>query len=134
METKIWDDALNGLNIKHHKHILASGIFYFCRLHNGLSFDIKINPDGTVRLWRFVCQNVPHNRTGVEFAYTDSAYPDIVFGFEVTNEYDLCFYAELNMDREETDTAQSIAEQLSIFLHLITKVNLRYKKQGLFDL
>lgn len=57
---------------------------------NGISFDIKLTDDGTVRLWRFV-GNAPIFKAGKRCEYRRPEYPHAVVGVEITDEGDLCF-------------------------------------------
>lgn len=125
--TNIWETALDRLHIKYHKHQLSNNAIFFCRLSNNLTFNMLINSEGVVRLWRFILSNMPNKKIGLHLTCSKPEYPGAIVGFEVTDECDLNCYAEQTIDTFDQDAENRIAKQLSGFSSLITGLNLRYQ-------
>ena len=129
MNTKIWEMVLNRLHIKYHEHQMPASTIFFCRLPNRLSFNMMVHLDGTVRLWRYICFDMPKEQVGLNFAYTKSENNGAVVGYEVTDECDLNCYAEQIVDLLEKNAEFRIIKQLNGFSTLITRMSFRYNQQ-----
>lgn len=122
--TTLAEDELNKMHIKYDKNNFSSGILYFCTLPNGLTFDLFAGKDGTIRLWRFV-STMPVSKAGTCLAYRDPRRSHISFGFEVTEEGDLCFYAELAVDAGCQEKGDRIHNTIELYSALISEIDFK---------
>lgn len=119
------EESLKRLLIAYRVLPCKNGWFYYCKnTANGISFDIKLTDDGTVRLWRFV-GNAPISKAGKCCEYRRPEYPHAVVGVEITDEGDLCFYAELKIDPSESDSEINMAHMIESYLSVITNMCLK---------
>ena len=110
------EESLKRLRIVYRALPCKNGWFYYCKnTSNGISFDIKLTDDGTVRLWRFV-GNAPIFKAG-------KRYPHAVVGVEITDEGDLCFFAELKIDPSDSEREICIPHMIESYLSVITNTS-----------
>lgn len=116
------EESLKRLCIAYRELPCKNGWFYYCKnTANGISFDIKLTDDGTVRLWRFV-GNAPISKAGKRCEYRRPEYPHAVVGVEITDEGDLCFFAELKIDLSDSEREICITHMIESYLSVITNM------------
>ena len=108
-------------NIQYRQFELKDENLFFCTLPNGLTFDILIKQD-EIKLWRFVgTTSVSKAGTKMEYHLPDKPY---TFGFEVTDEGDICFYAHQKIDLDDSKTIDSLKDIIYAFTNIITSINI----------
>lgn len=122
MNTTICKLALEYLRIEYYEQHLSANTIFFCRTFEGTTFDIMIYPTGLIRMWRFVCSNIPENQVGQYNKYFKTELNDIVIGFEVTSEYDLKFFTEQVVDGLDSKAEIYVLKQLKQFIFLSRSV------------
>ena len=117
------EESLKRLRIVYRALPCKNGWFYYCKnTSNGISFDIKLTDDGTVRLWRFV-GNAPIFKAGKRCEYRRPEYPHAVVWVEITDEGDLCFFAELKIDPSDSEREICIPHMIESYLSVITNTS-----------
>ena len=124
--------SLLSANINHmleDMHVTAAASTRLCLLFlvsffDELTFDIKLTDDGTVRLWRFV-GNAPISKAGKRCEYRRPEYPHAVVEVEITDEGDLCFFAELKIDPSDSEREICITHMIESYLSVITNMCLK---------
>lgn len=111
--------ALRRLDIPYRRSCLKDGILYFCSLPNELTFDLFMGSDGIIKLWRFV-STVPVSKAGMRCEYRRPDHPDTAIGFEVTDECDLCLYAEQRIDADNPLRERRIFRMIAVYSKMIT--------------
>lgn len=119
------EESLHRLCIAYRELPCKNGWFYYCKSSvNGISFDIKIDDDGTIRLWRFV-GTAPISSAGKCCEYCCPEYPHAIVGVEVTDEGDLCFYVELKIDLSDSDREDCITHIIENYVSMISDMCLK---------
>ncbi len=119
------EESLNRLCIAYRELPCKNGWFYYCKSSvDGVSFNIKTDDDGTIRLWRFV-GTAPISRAGKRCEYRRPEYPHAVVGMEVTEEGDLCFYVELKIDPTDSDREDCITHIIDNYVSMISNMCLK---------
>lgn len=111
--------VLDYLNIKYRKIDFKNGELYFCTLPSQLTFDLFEGIDGTIKLWSFV-GSVPVSKAGMRCEYRSPDHPDTAIGFEVTDEGDLCLYAEQMVDADSPLRERRIFRMIAGYSEMIT--------------
>lgn len=112
--------ALDRLGIQHRDVPYGSGVLCFCTIPvNGLTFDVWYANNGMIRIWRFV-DTAPASKAGTRWEYRNPNHPDAVAGIEVTEEGDVNFYAEQNLDGTDSRSAARIESMIRGFITIIT--------------
>lgn len=124
VNTTIVEGAFNRLHIRYRKIDFTDGTLSFCTPPNGLTFDLFTGTDGSIRLWRFV-GSVPVEKAGACFEYRKPEYPHTAIGFEVTEEGDLCFYAEQIINATDPQKEHRILKMISGYFEIISTVNFK---------
>lgn len=115
--------TLNRLHITYREHPCRNGRFYCCKKPDGISFDIKIDDQGIIRLWRFI-GTASLSKSGSRCEYRNPQHPGSVVGMEVTDEGDVSFYAEQKIDVTDTRCAARIDRMISRYVNMISDVPL----------
>lgn len=115
-------EEFNHLNIRYRKIVFSDGELYFCTLTGGLTFDLFVGTDGLVRVWRFV-SSVPVCKAGACIEYRKPEYPHMSLGFEVTEDGDLCFYAEQGIDANDSQKEHRVTKLIRNYAGIISTVN-----------
>lgn len=122
--TSIVNIALTKLNVKCRKVQLSDGVLLFCTLPNGLTYDLSVCKDGSIRLWRFV-GTTSISKAGTRIEYRNPRCPDAAVGFEVTDEGDICLYAENKIDFDNPHSIKSICKLIEGYSSMI--INISFK-------
>ena len=117
--TSIAEAALYHLGIRYRRICLKDGILFFCSLPNELTFDLFMGLDGVIKLWRFV-SSVSVSEAGMRCEYRRPDYLDTAIGFEVTDEGDLCLYAEQRVDADNPLRERRIFRMIAGYSEMIT--------------
>lgn len=117
--TSIAEAALRRLDIPYRRACLKDGTLYFCSLSGERTFDIFMGSDGRMKLWRFV-SSVPVSEAGMRCEYRRPDHPDTAIGFEVTDEGDLCLYAEQRVDADSPLRERRIFRMIAGYSEMIT--------------
>lgn len=116
-------ETLNRLHIAYKELPCRNGWFYCCKKPDGISFDIKIDDQGIIRLWRFI-GTAPLSKSGSRCEYRNPQQPYSVVGMEITDEGDVCFYAEQKIDVADVKCASRIDRMISRYINMISDVPL----------
>ena len=122
MNTNTCKLALEYLQIEYYDRQLVSGDIFFCKTSDGMTFNIMIYPSGLIRVWRFVCSNIPETLVGECRKYIEHEHNDIVVGLEVTSECDLSFFTEQVVDILDSKAEIYVLKQLKQFIALSRSV------------
>ena len=122
--TIVAEEILNHLHLKYRRIVFSDGSLYFCTLESGLTFDLFLGVDASVRLWRFV-NSVPISEAGVHVEYREPKYPHTSIGFEVTEDGDLCFYAEQFTNHDDPRCKKRIQRMIQGYCALICSADFR---------
>lgn len=120
----IVEAAFDRLHIRYRKIEFTDGSLFFCTPLNGLTFDLFTGTDGSIRLWRFV-GSAPVEKAGARFEYRKPEYPHTAIGLEVTEEGDLCFYAEQIINAANPQKKHRILKMISGYSEIISTVNFK---------
>ncbi len=112
--------ALNHLSIHYRELPYRDGAFYFCKISDGLTFDLQLRDNGTIKMWRFV-GTAPISNAGVRYEYRKPEYPHIAIGVEVTDEGDVSFYAEQDISVDNSRREERIFKMIKGYTELITR-------------
>lgn len=112
-------ETLNRLHITYRELPCKNGWFYFCKKPDGVSFDIKIDNTGIIRLWKFI-GTAPLSKSGSRCEYCNPQRPCSVVGMEVTDEGDVSFYAEQKIDINDVKCAARIDRMISRYINMIS--------------
>mgnify|MGYP004536468985 CR=1 FL=1 len=115
--------TLNRLHIAYRELPCRNGWFYCCKKPDGISFDIKIDDQGIIRLWRFI-GTAPLSKSGCRCEYRNPQQLYSAVGMEVTDEGDITFYAEQKIDATDDKCASRIDRMISCFINMISEVPL----------
>lgn len=113
--------TLNRLHIAYRELPCRNGWFYCCKKNDGISFNIKIDDYGMIRLWKFI-GTAPLSKSGSRCEYCNSQHPCSVVGIEVTDEGDVSFYAEKKIDVTDVKCAARIDRMISRYINMISEV------------
>lgn len=116
--------VLDRFGINYRELPCKNGWFYYCKNpDNGISFDIKIDDDGTIRLWRFT-GTAPLSKSGSRCEYRNPKQPCSVVGMEVTDEGDVSFYAEQKVDVTDVKSVARIDRMITRYINMISDIPL----------
>lgn len=113
--------TLSRLHIAYRELPCRNGWFYYCKKPDGVSFDIKIDDHGIIRLWKFI-GTAPLSKSGNRCEYRNSQQPCSAVGIEVTDEGDVSFYAEQKVDVIDAKSAARIDRMISCYINMISDV------------
>lgn len=113
--------TLKRLHIAYRELPCRNGWFYCCKNPDGISFDIKIDNQGMIRLWRFI-GTAPLSKSGSRCEYRNPQQPYSVVGMEVTDDGDVSFYAEQKIDATDVKCASRIDRMISRYINMISEV------------
>lgn len=114
--------VLDRFGINYRELTCKNGWFYYCKnFYNGTSFDIKIDDDGTIRLWRFI-GSVLLSKTRSRCEYHNSQKPCSVVGMKVTDEGDVSSYAEQKVDVADVKSVARIDRRITRYINMISDV------------
>ena len=85
------------LEIEYRKLACGDGLLYFCTPANGVTFDLFVDPEGNVKLWRFVAA-VPDAGDAVKCEYRGPGFPWDIIGLEVTGEGEVIMFVTRKVD------------------------------------
>ncbi len=125
INSQVVKKALDYLHVSNRIYQLADEILFFCASPEGMTFDISLHADGTVRIWRFICENMPHSQIGKCLTYSCPNIPGATVGFEVTRDTDLCFFSEQHICKNDKDAFQKFVKHLTGFTSLSKGLNLK---------
>ena len=111
--------ALGRLGIRFHRALLADGAIFFCRQADGTTFDLLMESSGLVRVWRFLESGLSPRRSGGPGAWQTSRDGSLSAGFELTDEGDLCCFAQQRIPPDARDQEARVARQLAWFTRLL---------------
>lgn len=115
----IAEAALRRLNINFRYFPCRNGRFYFCEPPSGgLSFDLQFNEDSNIKLWRFVGAAHP-SKAGKRIEYRKPECPHSAIGLKVTDDGDVCLYAEQLLDPDDFQKEKRIIQMIKGYLELI---------------
>lgn len=108
------------LGIRYRKTSLEDGNIYFCSLSN-YTFNLFVSNDEKIKLWSFI-STVPLAQAGVRFEYHKAELPSALIGIEVTEEGDLCLYAEQTITREKSQQEYQVYMVVSSYFKVISNL------------
>lgn len=116
-------EALDRLGINYRAFPSRDGIFLFCKiLSNGLTFDLKYDGNGVLRLWRFV-DTIPDLKAGKRCEFQEPNHPHTTIGIEITDEGDVCFYAQQQISNSIPKRSERIHDMVNLYAHLIAYID-----------
>ena len=118
VDTNLVEALLSQLDVDYRKLNLKNGHLYFCTLSNKITFNLRLEGDGTVTLWRFIgCIQSLQGGTQVEYRKRK-----MTVGLEVTDEGDLSFYVKNHFKTGNMDVGKQLKKMLSIYADVITHI------------
>lgn len=108
------------LGIRYRKLDCTGGMFYYCRLPDGITFDLFAGDDGSVKLWRFVSAALP-SESFIKYEYQDPAIPGFSIGLEVTEEGDVSFYVQRQIDPESPERAELMYKTIAGYAAMLAQ-------------
>lgn len=121
--TPIADAVLNRLGIPHRDLPCRKGEFYFCTIPTtGTTFDLQCGEDGSIRLWRFV-DATSLSKAGMRCEYRKPSHPHTAIGLEVTDEGDVCFYAEHRIDGSDSQRESQIIRMVGSYASMVSNID-----------
>lgn len=103
-----FDEVLHHLEIKFRKLVGQDNLLYFCTdSASGLTFDLEYKKNNTIRLWKFI-GTTSVLKARKKWVYQKDHDSPTLFGMEVTDEGDICFYAEQTVNRNDLKNNTSI--------------------------
>lgn len=122
MDNIIGEVALNRLGINNRRFNMKDHVLFICSLNKALSFNMIVNCDGRVKIWRFINTDLPKEYIGEHLKYSNPEYPGIIVGFEVTEDCDLSCYVEQYIDISSKNADLKIENMLYGFLNFINDI------------
>lgn len=117
--TSIAEATFERLGISYKKLPCRKGEFFYCKSPTGdATFNLKYDENGIIRLWRFVA-TAPISKAGKHCVYRKPDYPYAKIGIEVTDEGDVCFFAEQAIDINDPQKIFRIDKMISGYINLI---------------
>ena len=114
-------ETLKRLHITYKEFPCRTGGLFLCKKPDGISFDIKIDDNGFIRLWRFIGK-APLSKSGSRCEYRNPHKPFSVVGMEVTDEGDVSFYAESKLDLTDAKSAVQVDRMISRYINMISNI------------
>lgn len=116
--------ALNHLGINYRDFPCRSGELYFCTIpENGLTFDMQYDENGLIQLWRFV-GTASGFKAGTRCEYRKADNSNATIGILVTDEGDICFYAEQIIDSKDPEGDTRMKRMIKRYTEMISKSSL----------
>lgn len=115
---------LKRLDVVYRSMNFLNEILLFCALPNGLTYDLSVCKDGSIRLWRFV-GITSISKAGTRIEYRNPQCPDAVVGFEVTDEGDICIYTENKINVDNPHSIKSICKLIEGYSGMITNISFK---------
>jgi hypothetical protein len=123
IKAQIGEAALHRLQINYAMHELPDGTLFFCRLPDGTMFNLLLSSQETVRLWKFLCADMPEDAIGTQLFYCSPASPHGRVGFEVTEECDLRCFVEQTLCMEEHQIEEQVMLLVAAFCNLVSRLS-----------
>ena len=114
----VTETALVTLNISYRIINFTNKSLFFCELSNGITFDMFVGRDGSIRLWRFIGITAS-SKSGMKIEYRKFRYSNVVLGLEVMEEGDLNLYAEQQINFDNAQSAKYVYELIKNFSQII---------------
>lgn len=111
-------------NISYRRLSCVSSEIYFCRIPTGMTFNLKCESDGTIKLWRFV-GSVPLSKAGIRYEYPLPNDSQVVLGLEVTSDGDISFYEEGKICSDGAERESQIRRMIENYIVLICSKNFK---------
>ena len=89
--------VLDRLGMEYRKLACGDGFLYFCTPPNEVTFDLFVDPEGNVKLWRFVA-DVSDTGNAVKCEYRGPGLPWDALGLEVTGEGEVILFVTGKVD------------------------------------
>lgn len=115
--------VLDLLRINYREFPCENGKFYFCiNPVNGVAFDLKQGEDGIIRLWRFV-GTAPVSKAGFRCEYRKPQNPSSLIGLEITDEGDICLYAQRDISCDDPKSKEHIYNMIKGYIKIIAHLD-----------
>lgn len=112
------DSVLTELGMKYRRFEVENTVLLFCTLPNGRVYDLSVDKDGCIKLWQFI-GDASTSQYDMRIVCRRSEYPCAAVGFEVTDEGNICFYAELKVNFNNPNTAEQIYKLIKGYCEII---------------
>lgn len=109
------EKTLSQLNIRSRKYPIKNGIIYFCDAKGYITFNLIINNDRTIKIWRYVQTSFFTYRLS-KVDNIESKFKNYSIGIEVTDEGDTSFYTKYQLTRNDNETQKVLCKLIRAYL------------------
>ena len=127
MKETIAGAVFNRLGIIYKNLPCGKGEFYFCTIPStGITFDLSYEEGKYVKLWRIICTNLK-SKARQRYEYNRLDYQNSVIGIEVSDDGEVCFYAEQRIIEGDNQLENKIARMIEGFVSIVSDKDFEVK-------